>query len=107
MLRRLPVEVRVEVTEKVQQLHHRHPVGEVGALRQIGYQPPGVRAGGLAVDEQLPRRGGQKPIGDLQQRGLTAAVGAKQTHDPPRLQPEGQVVQPQRPVVIFGQVLTF
>ena len=55
MLRRLPVEVRIEITEKVQQLHHRHPVGEVGALRQIGYQPPGVRAGGLAVDEQLPR----------------------------------------------------
>ena len=76
MLGGVPVEIRIEVAEKVQQLHHVHPPGQIRPLRQIGHQLLGLRPRGMAVDGDNAAAGDQQAVGQLDQGGLAAAVGA-------------------------------
>ena len=107
MLGGAPVEIRIEITEKVQQLHHVHPPGQIRPLRQIGHQLLGLRPRGMAVDGDNAAAGDQQAVGQLDQGGLAAAVGAQKPHDAPGLHRQTDVVQGQGAVEIFGQLPAF
>lgn len=106
LLGHVPAEVGVEVAEEIQQLGHVHPGGQIGPLRQVGDDLLGLLAGGHPVNEDLPGGGGQQAVGQLDERGFAAAVGAQQPHDPARLNGQIHAAQRQSMPIAFGQAIT-
>ena len=100
-------EVRIEVPVEVQQLARRHPLGQAVPVRQVGDQAVAPFAGGLPVDEYLTGRGGQQPVYQLDESGLTAAVGAQQAHNAARFHCEAYVRQRVHAAEALAQVLAF
>ena len=101
------VKVVVEVTEKVQQLQRRHPVGEIGALRQVGDDLLRVPARCHAVDEDFPGIRRQQAVCQLDERALAAPVRAEQTDDAPRLDREIHAVECRLCAVALAQPSAF
>ena len=75
-LRRLTAEVPVKVLVEIHQLPGAHPCGDSRALRQIADEGVGIPAGIFPIDQDLPAGGGQQAVGQLDEGGLAAAVGA-------------------------------
>ena len=76
LLRRLPIEVPVEVAVEVQQLLHGHPSGDAGPLRQVADAGVALLSRGHIAYQHLSLAGGQQAVGQLDEGGLAAAVGA-------------------------------
>ena len=106
LLRRVPAEVGIEVAVEVQQLPGGHPGGDAGALRQVAHKAVGCPARGGAADEDLSLAGGQQAVGQLDEGGLAAAVGAQQPHNPARLDGKAHLLQGWDFAVVLAQAVT-
>ena len=103
----VPVKVPVKVLEKVQQLPGLHPLGQTGPVRQIGHVAVGLLPRLLSGYQDLPAGGGQQAVGQLDEGGLAAAVGAQKPNHPARLDAEVHAVQGLGPSKALTQLSAF
>ena len=97
----------VKIPEHLHQLLHPHPVGQPVGVRQVGNKGLGVRAGGHAGYLDAAGRGLQQAVGQLDEGGLAAAVGAQQAHDAAKIHMQIHAVQRGLVfVVALGQCFT-
>ena len=99
-----PVEIRVEISEKVRQVLGLHPVGKVHPVRQIADLALGVGAGLLAVNEQLAAGGLQQTAQQLDERCLAGTVGAQQSHNASPANGQIDLIQGGQLAVILDQI---
>ena len=69
-------------------------------------QTVGCPARGGAADENLPLAGGQQAVGQLDEGGLTAAVGTQQPHNPAWLDGKAYLLQGRDFAVALAQAVT-
>ena len=101
------VKVGVKIREHAHQLLYLHPVGQPVGVRQVGNKGLGVRAGGHAGYLDAAGRGLQQAVGQRDEGGLAAAVGAQQAHDAAKIHMQIHAVQRGLVfVVALGQCFT-
>ena len=106
-VRLVPIEIGVEVREKLDRVQAPHPVGQIRFLRQIRDHRLRIRISGMAVDIRAAGVVLNQADQDLDQRRLAAAVRAEQTDDLSALEGERNVVQHQMAAVGLAEMFHF
>ena len=103
----LAVKIRVEVREKVHELTHPRPLGQLQPLRHVRDGRLGLRPRRAAAYKYTARARLKEPVRQLDKRGLAAAVGAQQAHNVPRLHSEVDIFKRLHRAVALAQADAF
>ena len=101
------LKIGIEIRKITQQLPHVHPTRQIAFLRQIGDDLFRLDPRGHAVDGEGAAVRCQQAVGQLEQCRFAAAVGAKQTDDPPRRDLQAHILQRRRRAEALCQIFTF